>query len=131
MSPLRSTCGSASGSARAHRNLHSWSRSAEGGCWAHQPGQPSLCWDARLGIRPMLEGKRVGHGPRLQDLRHTFTTRRLMEWYRSGVDVAQRMPALSTYLGHAGVQHTYWYVQAVPELLALAAEHGAAVGGGR
>jgi integrase len=84
-----------------------------------------------VGHRPLLEGKRLGRGPRLQDLRHTFTTRRLMAWYRSGVDVAQRMPALSTYLGHAGMQHTYWYVQAVPELLALAAEHGAAVGGGR
>jgi len=81
------------------------------------------------GLRAILDGKRVGRGPRLQDLRHTFTTRKLLAWYRSGVDVARSMPALSTYLGHAGVQHTYWYVQAIPELLALAAERGTAVGG--
>jgi hypothetical protein len=33
------------------------------------------------------------------------------------------MPILSTYLGHSGgPEATYWYLQATPELLALAAE---------
>jgi len=30
-------------------------------------------------------------------------------------------PFLSTYLGHSGVANTYWYIEAVPELLELAA----------
>ncbi len=32
-----------------------------------------------------------------------------------------RLPLLSTYLGHVDPKSTYWYLQAVPELLALAA----------
>lgn len=46
----------------------------------------------------------------------------LERWYRSGVDVGPRLPRLSTYLGHTQPRHTYWYLSAKPELLALAAE---------
>jgi hypothetical protein len=42
-----------------------------------------------------------------------------LQWYRSGLDVEQRLPLLSTFLGHAHVTDTYWYLWAVPELLAL------------
>jgi integrase len=74
------------------------------------------------GLRPSTTSRRIGHGPRLQDIRHTFATRRLIEWYRSGHDVDRRMPSLCTYLGHVRVEDTYWYLQAVPELLQLATE---------
>lgn len=60
--------------------------------------------------------------PRIHDLRHTFAVNTLIGWYRSGVDVAARIPILSTFLGHSGPEATYWYLQATPELLALAAE---------
>jgi integrase/recombinase XerD len=56
------------------------------------------------------------------DLRHRFATRKLIEWYRAGLDVEREMPKLSTYLGHVNVRHTYWYIEAVPELLQLATE---------
>jgi site-specific recombinase XerD len=81
-----------------------------------------------IGIRAPKTGKRVGRGPRQQDLRHTFATRRLIEWYRSGADVTRMMPGLSTYLGHGSVHSTYWYIQAVPELLQLAMQRSAARG---
>lgn len=71
-------------------------------------------------LRKEVTGHRCGRGPRLQDLRHTFATRRLVEWYKRGCDVAVQMPKLSTYLGHASVVGTYWYIEAVPELLELA-----------
>lgn len=58
--------------------------------------------------------------PRLHDLRHTFAVRRLMLWHAEGTDIEQMMLALSTYLGHAKIVHTYWYLTAVPELMALA-----------
>ncbi len=58
--------------------------------------------------------------PRIHDLRHAFAVRRLLAWYRSGVDVDRKVPALSTYLGHVKVSDTYWYFTAVPELLAVA-----------
>lgn len=75
-----------------------------------------------IGIRAPVAGKRLGRGPRQQDLRHSFATNKLIEWYRAGIDVTQKMPVLSTYLGHASVHATYWYIQAVPELLRLAAQ---------
>jgi integrase len=76
----------------------------------------------RLGLRATAEISRVGRGPRLQDFRHTFTTGRLVEWYRAGVDVQRELPKLATYLGHVDVGLTYWYIEAVPELLQLASD---------
>lgn len=58
--------------------------------------------------------------PRLHDLRHTFAVRRMMLWHAEGADVDQMMLALSTYMGHAEIFYTYWYLTAVPELMALA-----------
>jgi integrase len=58
--------------------------------------------------------------PRLHDLRHTFAVRRVMRWHAAGIDVDQMMLALSTYMGHAEIFYTYWYLTAVPELMALA-----------
>jgi integrase len=62
------------------------------------------------------------HAPRVHDLRHTFVVRRILRWQQQGVDVDQAMLSLSTYVGHASVADTYWYLQAVPELLAVAAQ---------
>lgn len=75
-----------------------------------------------VGLRPQMNGRRSGRGPRLQDMRHTFATRRLIEWYRADLDVDRLMPRLATYLGHGHIAATYWYIQAVPELLQLATE---------
>jgi integrase len=60
--------------------------------------------------------------PRLHDLRHSFSVRTLLGWYRDGEDVGALLPRLSTYLGHAEPASTYWYLSAAPELMALAAE---------
>lgn len=76
-----------------------------------------------IGLRAATEQGRIGHGPRLQDFRHSFATGRLIEWYRAGLDVTRELPKLSTYLGHVDVGLTYWYIEAVPELLTLAAEY--------
>jgi integrase len=59
-------------------------------------------------------------GPRIIDLRHSFAVRRLIMWHEQGVDVDQTMLALSTYMGHTKISHTYWYLTGVPELMALA-----------
>jgi integrase len=58
--------------------------------------------------------------PRLHDLRHTFAVRRMLLWHADGTDIDQMMLALSTYMGHAEIFYTYWYLSAVPELMALA-----------
>jgi site-specific recombinase XerD len=76
-----------------------------------------------IGIRAKVDHHRIGRGPRLQDFRHTFATKKLIEWYRAGLDVKQELPKLATYLGHVDVGLTYWYIEAVPELLQLATEY--------
>lgn len=58
--------------------------------------------------------------PRLHDLRHTFAVTTMLDWYRDGRDVQARLPLLSTWLGHVDPASTYWYLQAVPELLEYA-----------
>jgi len=59
--------------------------------------------------------------PRIHDLRHSFAVATVLDWYRTGADVPAMMPRLATYLGHTDPKHTYWYLSAAPELMALAA----------
>ena len=74
----------------------------------------------RIGLRSHQRYQRHGRGPRIHDLRHTFAVRTMINWYRTGKDPAREMIRLTTYLGHANPSHTYWYLEAVPELLDLA-----------
>ncbi|MEQ1559264.1 MAG: tyrosine-type recombinase/integrase [Methyloglobulus sp.] len=76
------------------------------------------------GIRGQLGWVNRGahNGPRIHDLRHTFVVRRVLLWQAQGLDVDQQMLALSTYVGHAMVTNTYWYLTGIPQLMAVAAE---------
>jgi integrase/recombinase XerD len=76
------------------------------------------CLSRQIGIR----GASDNRGPRLHDFRHRFAVEILLRWYRSGEDVRQRLPILSTYLGHGHVMDTYWYLSNTPELMAAAGE---------
>jgi integrase len=58
--------------------------------------------------------------PRLHDLRHTFAVASLLDAYRRGDDPAVTVPILSTWLGHASPEDTYWYLTGTAELLAAA-----------
>lgn len=70
----------------------------------------------KIGIVP-----RGGYAqPRIHDLRHTFICRRLIAWQKEGVPTDNAILALSTYVGHASVADTYWYIEGIPDLLALA-----------
>jgi len=51
-----------------------------------------------------------GRVPRVHDFRFTFTVQALARWYRAGVDVQARLPALATYLGHISVMSTQYYL---------------------
>jgi len=77
----------------------------------------------KLSRRIGLRGVTDSHGPRIHDLRHTFAVTTLIKWQRDGVDIQQRLPLLSTYLGHVKVSDTYWYLTAVPELMGAINEH--------
>jgi integrase len=69
-------------------------------------------------------GWTVGRGarrPRIHDLRHTLIVRRLLRWYEDGSDIDRKIATLSIYVGHVKVSNTYWYLTAIPELLAVGA----------
>jgi integrase len=74
----------------------------------------------QVGLRVPAKGH--GRGPRLHDMRHRFAACTLIRWYRAGLDVERELPKLATYLGHVPVNDTYWYLEAVPELLQLATD---------
>lgn len=90
--------------------------------------RPNYCWARAnfvrvcqsIGLRGTWAKPMTGSAPRIHDLRHTFAVRTIIGWYRAGHDAAREMHKLTTYLGHEGPRDTYWYLQAVPELLELA-----------
>lgn len=75
-----------------------------------------------IGLRNVRPDGKRGHGPRIHDLRHTMAVRTIIGWYRQGLDPNREMIKLSTYLGHKHPSNTYWYIEAVPELMRLACE---------
>lgn len=77
---------------------------------AFQRLRKRLAWTAR-GSHPF---------PRIHDLRHTFICRRVRLWHERGADIDNSMLALATYVGHAKVSDTYWYLTGVPDLMAVA-----------
>jgi integrase/recombinase XerD len=68
-----------------------------------------------------LEGAGERERPRPHDIRHAYAVRTLINWHHAGLDIRRELPKLSTYLGHVSPESTFWYLQAVPELLELAA----------
>jgi integrase len=77
---------------------------------AFQRLRKRLGWTAR-GSHPF---------PRIHDLRHTFICRRVQLWHEQGADIDHAMLALATYVGHAKVSDTYWYLTGVPDLMVVA-----------
>jgi integrase len=68
--------------------------------------------------------------PRIHDMRHTFATRALAQCSTRREAVARHFVALAAYMGHTDIAHTYWYLEATPELMAdIAAAAEALVGG--
>ena len=56
--------------------------------------------------------------PTLHSFRHTFAVKALKCCTGSRDQITKQMLALSTYLGHGKIYHTYWYLEAVPDLMA-------------
>lgn len=80
--------------------------------WVFQRLRGELGWTARGAYAQ----------PRIHDLRHTFICRRVQLWHEHGADIDNAMAALSTYVGHAKVSDTYWYLTGVPDLMAIAGQ---------
>ena len=59
----------------------------------------------------------TGRRPRLHELRHTFAVRALEGSPTGRQRIGQHMLALATYMGHANIYATYWYLETTPDLL--------------
>jgi len=110
----------------AHRRDHRWPQPSSPAFFLNTQGgrlaQPEFNhYFAQLIKQVGLEGAGERVRPRPHDLRHTLAVSTLLDWIQAGEDVDRRMPELSTFLGHVQPESTYWYLQAVPELMALIA----------
>ena len=107
------------------RNRHLHSVAAKS-FFVSAAGTPLIYSTVRRTFSTLVERSGVAAGspiqPHIHDFRHAFAVRTLIDWHQDGGDVAARMPWLSTYLGHREPRYTYWYLTAVPELLAIAAD---------
>ena len=74
-----------------------------------------------------LRGTPGTGGLRIHDMRHTFAVRSLEGCHSNAAAVSRHIVGLSTYLGHAHVTDTYWYLQASPALMTHIADAGEAL----
>lgn len=61
----------------------------------------------KAGVMPLSSGLY----PRVHDLRHTFCVHALEQMVTSGIDPYCSLPALSTYVGHKGIESTESYLR--------------------
>jgi len=89
--------------------------------------KPLLSGDVDSAFRPAVKLARLplgpgGARPTPHSLRHSFAVRALQTCPDGRDAITQHMLSLSTYLGHCTVANTYWYLEAVPDLMREMAE---------
>ena len=70
---------------------------------------------ARTGLTGAASG---GRNPRIHDFRHSFAVRSLESCGSDRWAIDRHIVALSAWLGHASLIHTFWYIQSTETLLA-------------
>jgi integrase len=73
-------------------------------------------WFRKILFRTGISHGGRGAGPRLHDLRHTFSVHSLQAMAEKGVDLYYSLPILSTYLGHQSLASTDKYVRLTQEM---------------
>lgn len=72
---------------------------------------------ADIGLRQQKSQAKFTDGPRIHDFRHSFAVRTMINWYEQGLNPYDEILKLTHFLGHTHIRDTYWYLEAVPELL--------------
>lgn len=96
--------------------------SARGGQFFLDPrGRPLGAYAVRTAFRQAIEhlgiASRGTRAPRLHDLRHTLAVHRLYQWYAEGVNVQNKLPLLTAYLGHDRIHSTETYLHLTQDLI--------------
>ena len=73
-------------------------------------------WFRRVLYNANISYRGRGQGPRLHDLRHTFSVHSLVSMSESELDLYYALPILSTCLGHQSLDATEKYVRLTAEL---------------
>jgi integrase/recombinase XerD len=80
----------------------------------------------QLNVRLLLQQCSIftpkGRLPRIHHFRHSHAVNALLRWYREGADVGAKLPLLATYMGHASVESTHYYLHWVEPLRRAASE---------
>ena len=89
--------------------------------------KPLLSADVDTAFRTVIIKMGLPHGrgqrrPTPHSLRHAFAVRALQTCPDGRDHITQHMLMLSTYLGHSKAALTYWYLEAVPDLMRSIAE---------
>jgi integrase len=89
--------------------------------------KPLLIEDVDRAFRTVAEKMNLPRGrgqrrPTPHSLRHAFAIRALQNCPDGRDRITQHMLMLSTYLGHSKAELTYWYLEAVPDLMRSIAE---------
>lgn len=71
----------------------------------------------KIGLRKRISAAEYTTGPRVHDFRHSFAIRTMINWYEEGLNPNDEILKLTNFLGHTHARDTYWYLEAVPELL--------------
>jgi len=99
--------------------------------------KPLLIADVDSAFRTAAKKMDLPHGrghrrPTPHSLRHAFAVRALQNCPDGRDRITKHMLMLSTYLGHSKAELTFWYLEAVPDLMGSIAERCEAyVSGGR
>lgn len=83
-------------------------------------GRPLTIGNIDKNFRRFLRQARIphggrGHGPRVHDLRHSMAVNNFRSWFAAGEDVAALLPVLQTYMGHACISDTGYYLRLTAE----------------
>ena len=86
-----------------------------------QNGQQCTCNSIYKNFRKILFNAGISHGgkgngPRVHDLRHTFSVHSLAQMAQNGLDLYYCLPLLSKYLGHKSLAATDSYVRLTAEI---------------
>jgi len=78
-----------------------------------------LCWHFRnfIAMANPDMGKKMLPSIRIYDLRHRFATTVMLKWIDERSDLYSMLPYLSTYMGHAKLSQTAYYIHLLPENL--------------
>lgn len=108
------------------RVIAGYSEEPEAAFFYNRRGKPCITATTPKTIKELIIRAGIktpsGKTPRVHDIRHSFATRWVLDFYRNNKDPTAYLPVLATYMGHANIANTQVYLHPSIELLNLASQ---------